>query len=158
MRKEALWIILLLLAGLVPPAPGTGTRQGGFSLTANSGNAKSLPALEGVHVECSFSSHPNPIDFGVIHSDMWDLIGEPNRTLCVYFVTATSGACSFDVMTNSTWYLYFFNNNEITQDVEWRWNTIPQEQAQLRTLELAVVGLIAVGIAAYLLLRYYRER
>jgi len=61
-------------------------------------------------------------------------------------------------MTNSTWYLYFFNNNEITQEVEWRWNTIPQEQAQLRTLELAIVVIVAAGFAVYFLFSYYRKR
>jgi hypothetical protein len=158
MRKESIWSILLLLLWLFPYTPGTGTRQGSFNLTANSGMVKSLEAIEGIHVECSFSSHPNSIDFAVIRSDLWDLVGTPNRTLCMYFVTATAGSCSFDVLSNSTWYLYFRNDNGITQDITWRWNMVTQEQAQAGFLEYAIASLIVVCFAIFLLLRYYRKR
>ncbi|MFX1261724.1 MAG: hypothetical protein ACFFAZ_06535 [Promethearchaeota archaeon] len=155
MRREIILIILLSLPILSPPAPGTGTRQKAFSLNANSGLVLSQEVLEGIRVECSFSSHPDPIDFAVIRSDMWDLIGTPNRTLCIYFVTAIGGSFSFDVFSNSTWYTYFWNDNDIAQDITWHWKTVLQGQAPPGIFTpLAIVSLIAVVIGAFMLLRY----
>lgn len=133
-------------------------RTGGFSLSADGTNIRSVPdCIAGRVVIASFSAELSAIDFYIVHEDDWDLSGTPDIGDCEFYISAQSATHQFVLNRNGTWYM-FFKNGPQPQDVQWSWDEYSQETWGFR--QLMTWTLVSVGIIGGLLviLWYWRSR